>query len=102
MLNFPPPKLHTRSAGGHVHERVRTRRPSDHPEGGGAAVPRHRQGVDPRVVAGYTPVRGTAAMYGRALGGVGHACPVSNREIRPSSSTVKDHRVRISPQVSLE
>lgn len=32
---------------------------------------------------------------------VAYACPVSNREIRPSSSTVKLHLVRISPQVSL-
>ncbi|MGX1253104.1 hypothetical protein RKD48_005615 [Streptomyces ambofaciens] len=31
----------------------------------------------------------------------GYACPVSNRVIRPFSSTVKSHRVRISPQVSL-
>lgn len=38
----------------------------------------------------------------RARGGVARqAWPVSKREIRPSSSTVKDHRVRISPQVSL-
>lgn len=30
-----------------------------------------------------------------------YACPVSKREILPSSSTVKSQRVRISPQVSL-
>lgn len=30
-----------------------------------------------------------------------HACPVSKREIRPSSSTMNVHLVRISPQVSL-
>lgn len=33
--------------------------------------------------------------------GADQACPVSKREILPSSSTSKCQRVRISPQVSL-
>lgn len=44
------------------------------------------------------PTRGRAPETAPAAG---YACPVSNREIRPSSPTVKVHLVRISPQVSL-
>ncbi|GAA5214935.1 hypothetical protein GCM10023323_62010 [Streptomyces thinghirensis] len=69
------------------------------PRGEAAAVPPHRLGVDPAWDRGiHTGGRnGCRADHPSTR----YACPVSNRAIRPSSSTVKSHRVRISPQVSL-
>lgn len=68
-----------------------------HTEGGGGS----------RSTAPVAPVGGTAAapfpflLLLLLLLLRSYACPVSKRAIRPSSSTVKSHRVRISPQVSL-
>lgn len=69
-----------------------------HTEGGGGS----------RSTAPVAPVGGTAAapfpfllLLLLLLLLCSYACPVSKRAIRPSSSTVKSHRVRISPQVSL-
>lgn len=67
------------------------------------ALPRgHRVGTLP--AWGRTGSPGSARCSGCApfaRGPCVQAWPVSNREIRPSSPTVKVHRVRISPQVSL-
>ncbi|EFL31700.1 predicted protein [Streptomyces viridochromogenes DSM 40736] len=65
--------------------------------GEAAVVPRHRVGVDPAWDRGVR----TGAWNDCRFGLGRQACPVSKREILPSSSTVKLQRVRISPQVSL-
>ncbi|MGW5324536.1 hypothetical protein [Streptomyces sp. NPDC004014] len=51
--------------------------------------------------AGAGPGAPTPGRAPKTAPAAGYACPVSNREIRPSSPTVKVHLVRISPQVSL-
>ncbi len=65
-------------------------------EGVSAAMP-----VDARSRSAHQESKRTRGQAPETVPAAGYACPVSNREIRPSSPTVKVHPVRISPQVSL-